>query len=642
MLGGETSWHNTDPENEMLRDDLQVGGSLIRCFKMAFGKCFDSTTDGHHESVNIAAIRSFSFNQLMRSDRGFSDLIQGILDPSAIGFGLLTRQGLEGSPTSLRAWFNLMLDRAAPVSWLTMHLQSSSPRNPLGQYTNHHVSQLIELWFQHHPLCIILSKTLILHGYRDGTHDQDLLLVILAYALGALDPEQNSEKTKELYHTTICSIWNRTSAQYCLSTIQIMLLLGWHHICKGDVREAYCFITRARTLVSDLHANPNSPGSDPNQWVNGIEVSRVDQEIRQNIYWISMAIELYMTMYMEISFTDPNPTLIEFPCPDASSSSLVALDKASGNVATLNRQTNLMRQLWPLAHITTVVAAIYVLHTKSKAQPSIPPGEDWQANIILKLHVMHHQPPTVKNLYGNIRKVLSDGMTVFKTKKGNDLSGTLVLCAFQIFLLHLQFPKPDCVDERGSLDDKSISEILESIMNFESLFMTYTQSIVSTSIRELDECSLLKVDCATLFVMGLDTCGMALDHLYQRCDTLTERGFLLSRQLDIEFLTGSLIEKCKEEHLRISTAATVTISDVKKRLKRGRTELARLAQTYAGIPIQQHVADGTGSTSWQFPDDYGGQRQFGSECDELAAFLGEDTFLQVPPGHWLMAEHRST
>jgi hypothetical protein len=547
---------NTDSEGSLIEEQSQIRTGLERCFNETFTLSFDSRR-------GVATTSPVKPTPLPRQD--ISTLIQGLLEQSVRRFGCLITQNVDDSPTVMSTWFQEILVGQAPGNFNPPDHAAPLAQDLrlLGQYNTHHVSQLLELWFQHHPLSLTVSKTLILHSYRHDTHDHALVAVMLAYSLHALD-SQNANTALELYQSAFRQIWSRTAAK-SLPTAQILLLLGWHCIKQGDLRQGYCFVSLARTLITEFYTVDSTIKSER---INGVEVGNVEQEVAQNIYWIATSITLWMAMHLQLSFQDPSPNPVPFPCSNDSSSAVMQLDKASANYAGLVMRGRLMRQLWALAHITNVVAAIYILHPRTQTSFQTSGTEDWQADIARRLQSIPQQPPDVRALYENIRKVLADGMLVVEREKGGNPGGILVISAFHILSTNLLFPRDVRADE-GYISEKFANEILESISRFECLLLAYEHAASGSADKVLDENSLLLSDCAAVLTMALDTCSRSLNRLYDRCVVRGggEITLLLIRKAKILKSITLLLESCSDANLRTAGVGEVSLSEVKVRFE---------------------------------------------------------------------------
>jgi len=384
--------------------------------------------------------------------------------------------------------------------------------------------------------------------------------------------------------------------------------------------------------------------------INGVEVSNVEQEVGQNIYWIATSITLWMAMHMQLSFKDPSPNLVPFPCSNDSSSAVMQLDNASANYAGLVMRGRLMRQLWALAHITSVVAAIYILHPRSQTSFQTSGTEDWQADITRRLHGIPQQPPDVRSLYENIRKVLADGVLVFQREMGENPGGILVISVFQILSTNLLFPRDTKADE-GVISEKFVNEILESISRLEFLLSAYKNAALGSANKVLDENSLLLSDCAEILSMALDTYSRSLDQLYDRCVVGSEGEIelLIIRKAEILKLITSLLESCSDANLR---TAGVSLSEVKKRFKVVRDKFSGInggglgsqllrAGNFLAVPypdpngktgwqpsMSQALLDENGSSGWEPPSLQTMMVPFGKSQNTFGVaqhgFLGDD------------------
>lgn len=588
-------WGSNDPEGSKIQEQSQVVGvSLDQCFKRTFGL--------HTESRKGLTTTNQSI-PLRPPPLSLSTLIQGLLEQSVRRFGCLITKNVEDSRTVTSIWFQDMLERP-PINFTSPSVEVPSTQELLQKYNSHQISQLLEIWFQHHPLSPIVSKTLILHGYRHNTHDSALLAVMIAYALQALGP-QNTAIAMGLYQSAIKQIWSRTPTR-SRSTAQILLLLGWHTISQGDLRQGYCFVSLARTLIAESYILESTSQSER---INGIDVGNVEQEVERNIYWIARSITLWMAMHMQLPFQDPSANSLLFPCSNDLSSAVTQLDNASANYAGLVTRGRLMKQLWALTHVTSVVAAIYIMHPRTRSSFSTTAAEDWQADIARRLHGIHRQPPDVRTLYEEIRKVLADGMQAFEREMGADPGGILVISAFQTLNTNLLFPRDNATYDVVSSED-FVFDILGSISRLEFLLSSYKTAAKGSADRILDENSLLIPDCAAVLTMALDTGSRSLDQLYHRCVTSSggEIKLLLVRKAELLTLTTSLLASCSDATLRPAGVGEVNVSEVINRFKIIRDKIGGIGEDSLGSQLagrgsfqNASFSSASGQTGWQAP-----------------------------------------
>lgn len=162
-------------------------------------------------------------------------------------------------------------------------LEDDIETEPLPEYSDHHLCQMIELWMLQHPLSFLVSKTLFLHSYRNKTHDPILLAVILGGACLALGGA-NTVRGHSFFHWAHIHFRRRYAGSPSISTIQVIILLGWYKQCCLDARRASCYVYLARMALKDFqHRCDETPATNVD-WINGIDVGRVELELCQRMY----------------------------------------------------------------------------------------------------------------------------------------------------------------------------------------------------------------------------------------------------------------------------------------------------------------------------------------------------------------------
>ena len=132
---------------------------------------------------------------------------------------------------------------------------SAEEPNPLIDFDSHRTIQMIEVWFSVHPLSNIISKTLLLRSLRSNTHDPLLLAVMLADASDVNENDAAREKKEALFRWAAAKLSSRPAKSCGLSTVQMLMLLGWHELCVSRARRATCYLGYAGRIVTGLKAN---------------------------------------------------------------------------------------------------------------------------------------------------------------------------------------------------------------------------------------------------------------------------------------------------------------------------------------------------------------------------------------------------
>lgn len=87
------------------------------------------------------------------------------------------------------------------------------------------------------------------------------------------------------------------------STIQTLLVLGWHELCTGLPKRAAVLIGMAGRLLSDLvmdrEANPI-----PSSRVNGVAIAQVEKELFGNLHCVASSLKLWIFMQLNSPVSD--------------------------------------------------------------------------------------------------------------------------------------------------------------------------------------------------------------------------------------------------------------------------------------------------------------------------------------------------
>ncbi|EEU45035.1 uncharacterized protein NECHADRAFT_93512 [Fusarium vanettenii 77-13-4] len=257
--------------------------------------------------------------------------------------------------------------------------------NPLSDYGQRQRTQLIDVWYSIHPLSFLISKTLLLREVRDGTCDEVLIAAMLAEASFVLGDEISVGRGRDLLKWAEAQLQNRRRHQQSnednsihsniatrvykrVSTAQALVLLAWNALSSYEFRRAVCYIDLASKMVTEIKECMARDMSPPNSSrINGVDVLDVEREVVTYLWWTTFSLNLWtcvQTGFLPES-TPATFTLDSLPVTEASSI-IIQLDLVSENFSTLQKQKSSMREMWPLAHISSTVAYLF-LHTSDQA-----------------------------------------------------------------------------------------------------------------------------------------------------------------------------------------------------------------------------------------------------------------------------------
>ena len=430
----------------------------------------------------------------------------------------------------------------------------------LPKYSHHQLCQLIELWVFHHPLSFLVSKTLLLHSYRNETHDQCLVAVVLGGACLALG-DAESMQGQRFFEWAEIHLRRRNATSPSISTVQTLILLGWHELCRSSARRAFCYVEMARIALRDIqHRCDGSPLTSVDR-INGIHVGKVELELCQRMYWVTFALDLWAAMQMEVSFdvhSAPN-TDIKLPPLEKDASAAYTLDERSGNAAALKEQENAMQELWPLSHVASTVGHIYALYPRQTAAVPASSLGGWESKIIPRLRQLVDGPGSFSTVCQSIRYILSDGINAILAQLESRSSDLFVLSAYRILIIQLLFPRSEPSVSTRIIADPMYNDIIYFVGAFKDHAEMLCRPPSDSSMKELESVE------SSLLVLGLDTCSRALYQLHVALDlktTVTE-GWSTPGRDKVRELAQELHCICKYPRLR--TASTLPL--VKKHLK---------------------------------------------------------------------------
>ena len=161
--------------------------------------------------------RTISYAQLLYT------MTQGLVEMLSVRFGNLGCHQLNDP--SARFYAVSLANDNTPSMFKPIVSESHSP---LDEFDSHRTMQMIEVWFSVHPLSNIISKTLLLRNFKSNTHDPILLAVMLADASYVHENDVAREKREILFTWAESQLRDRRVNESGLSTVQMLMLLGWH------------------------------------------------------------------------------------------------------------------------------------------------------------------------------------------------------------------------------------------------------------------------------------------------------------------------------------------------------------------------------------------------------------------------------
>lgn len=487
--------------------------------------------------------------------RLFFNLIPGLVELVSSRFGCL---GFCHRDDTLTEYFASSLAQDRTVTMFDTHSRGGTPT----QYNDHQVCQMIELWFFHHPLSFIVSKTLLLHSYRSGTHDESLLAVILAGANYAFN-EVGTKSGDQLFLWAQSRLCHGKAGSLSLPSIQSLILLGWHELCLSRARRGYCYLEMARIAIIDFHTRLSKAPRTDIDWINGVDVGKVELELSQRMYWLTFALELWAALQKDVPFLDPLPAGVEvkFPPLDQASSAVFTLDKESGNIATLGAQEKALSELWPLSHIASTIESIYALYPRRTDTASAFPASGWVSQTLPRLRHLLESPNNLSDVCRRIRDILSEGLANFEAQMGIHPSEYFILSVYRTLIIHLLFPRPKSGEMPTHMTETTMNDTIRFVTSFKDVLRNLKQPAAAPNIL-IDPSDAINPH---MLVLGLDTCSRALYQVFtlSKSGSASDEDRMVQRQVELANLARDLHDISKHPRLR----AVSTLSMVKKSLK---------------------------------------------------------------------------
>ncbi|KAK7515518.1 hypothetical protein IWZ03DRAFT_442177 [Phyllosticta citriasiana] len=342
---------------------------------------------------------------------------------------------------------------------------------PLARYevgSGRRSSQMIDIWFSMHPLTVIVSKTLLLRGPKTKPIDEALLAVILGDAELAQEDENARECGRQLLAWAAHQLRSRPSSTIDLSTVQLLLILAWHELCRGSLRRAACYVRYAGRMMATV----KDSAPDTHSRINGISVADIEAELLAYAWWTTFALSLWSFMQDDRPFL---PLLHSFLPPsflptEGSASVSIKLDIASENLSTLPSQRRMVRQIWSLSHIASAVAHAYASWPQTAENLNgVAISANWQERSLHQFRrlLRFSQNQEAAEVCNTARRVFSDCIALFQEQSSNHVTSAVVLTSFYILLIHFVFPRNAKEDSSPEISDPvEIHQMLRDFLSF--------------------------------------------------------------------------------------------------------------------------------------------------------------------------------
>lgn len=448
-----------------------------------------------------------------------------------------------------------------------MFEQSTEGQNPLLEYNDHQILQMVDVWFSHHPLAVIISKTLLLRSCRDGAQDNILLAVIVADVKFAEDDSEARDKGSEIFRWANSKLFDISSTTVDLVTVQALVMLGWYELCAARVRRSICYFLHASKLVTGLQA----PTIRMNQ-INGMDIGEVEAELARSIRWITFSVILWAFMQMDAPIMEllPSSASTSFPPMDATFSKVFALDSASDNISTLPHQAKTIRDLWPISHVASTTAHIYALFPRQQILAEPSKRASWHTRTLRQLQrlssPLQNTPEDVSTLCSKVRHVLVGALELFEPHAGCEISQSIVLSAYHTMIIHFLFPRT-----RNLSGSMLVTEsLIEDVCRSARALLQVSPALERPQDSGRMTMALCPCTIAEVFVLGLEACGKAFAYFQNRSrlNVEPEASLISAKQKELSTLAQDLRVLSKHGNLRQSKSAQAVKKELKQVVQR--------------------------------------------------------------------------
>ncbi|RAL05133.1 uncharacterized protein BO80DRAFT_178030 [Aspergillus ibericus CBS 121593] len=493
---------------------------------------------------------------------------------------------------------NYYVSSLAADTTLTMFDPIERDFDPLMALGKHLVLQLVDVWFSAHPLSPLVSKTLLTTAIQEQTVDRALLGVILADACEAQPITTGSDgdvynNPQALFQVALLQLKQRTLTledPFVLSTVQAVFLIGWRELCLGHARRATCLSGYACRVIACLYTWQTDSRACSRK-LNGVDVGVVERELVQNIYWLCLATTTWAFMQSDQPFTLLTPeTTPEFPCLDETASAILHLDRASGNISTLQSQIQAMRCLWPLSHITSTVGHVYTLYLNTPAEDKPGQPVSWQKQHLHQLHQLFQPRFDRSVLASRLHRILLHAIELVTSQVGIITSRSFLLNAYHSIAIHMLFSGDKVGQERQMISPSTIDSFCQSA----SALLAIAQQSSSQPTSPMSTQVNIGIECSNMMLYGLDTCSRGLSYIYTRHErgSIEERNTINMTQTQLIDVAAQLYQACKGDAVsRLGSA----LLPVKKRFKRTKIAFELLGSSAVpSLPSGPNETDTTG------------------------------------------------
>ena len=550
-------------------------------------------------------LQASGFGQAFEYDQPMTVMIEDLVELVAIRFGDLSCcQSNEQTPPT-----RMFQDVLAHDCSRTMFDDEVDPApiKPLLAFSNYQTLQMIDVWFSHHPLAFLLSKTLLVQSYRNGTFDEILLAVVLGDVCLAQPNEEARNRGKDLFRWASTQLHNvslTTPQDLDLALMQSLILLGWYEMCAGRGRRAVVLFLYAMTVGGNLR----KPDICLNR-INGLDIGEVETELTRSARWLNFSIILWIFMQCTAPLLELlPPTQLSYPPMDETTSTVFALDIASDNTSTLPHQAKTLRGLWPICHVASTVAHIYKLYPREQSAAAILSPlatPSWESQTLRRLQNLNDSsrstPQDFSLLCHKVRHILAGAVEFFEARSyQNSQPQKLVLSAYHTLIIHLLFPSRYL--RTGDGDVPITDGLIGDFCNSTKALLRVSPAVDCSLNESRGKMNLVGSNLdvsAEIFMLGLDACSRAFAYLQKSTLVSREAAFMSGQDKLLVLASGlrALLKRGDELANHASQLQGLAKCELLRRTKRSKAVKRQLKQVMQGFeyPEEPKVSSRTPS-----------------------------------------------
>ncbi|PHH63849.1 hypothetical protein CDD81_5406 [Ophiocordyceps australis] len=443
--------------------------------------------------------------------------------------------------------------------------------NPLSEYGQRQLTQLIDVWFSTHPLSMLVSKTLLLRELRDGTYDEVLLAAMLVDAHASLGDDASLSRSRALLRWTraqlrlrpvslrsasvaaaaaaaaaaagdgptsapisvpasvpvpSCAASLNSAPATCIlsrtptgvatrvfggiSTAQALVLLGWSALSAGQLRRGLCFVRLAGRIAQEIKEHMTLSAHGPlsaSSRINGVDVLDVEKEVVAYLYWTTFSLGLWASLQLGGRGNSATQLLAK-----ATAAVSLPLTDAESTMIKLDLVSDNFSTLqWQKAAIRDMWPLAHIASTVAYIVALYPADGDGRDGAVSGSLWRLTQAKASREIH----RLLVESTRIFRHQVAESPSQSLVLLAHHTMATHFFFSGHVLSEGEGCVSREMVDCLYASTKEIQRLYSLYAeQQTQSSRALVISCCSSSSLSSSLAFPalchLALQTCARAL------------------------------------------------------------------------------------------------------------------------------------